>query len=335
MTCFSRKNIDLPYFQEIVFSSPKKHTPFFTIIIMKRKILILLTITLLAHLTSFADKAKKIMDTIKDSSDKTVLVVAHRGAWHVQPENSIKAIEECIAIGVDIVEFDVRKTKDGKLVVIHDTTVDRTTNGTGKVSELTFEEIRKLYLKDKDGKLTKCKIPTFEEAMLATKGRIVANIDTSISICELLPILIDTKTIDEVIYKNASYTHHIEKARQMFGKDADKIVYMPILSDKKMEQATKKIVENIEKGNTPVAYELIISPKDKKMFSEFNRIKKGKSRVWVNTMWNNISGGYHDNLALRKPDAIWGELIRKGATMLQTDRPSEMLRYLRLKNLHN
>ena len=302
---------------------------------MKRKILILLSITLLANLTSFADKAKKIMDTLKDPTDPSVLVIAHRGAWLVQPENSIKAIEECIAIGVDIVEFDVRKTKDGKLVVIHDTTVDRTTNGTGKVAELTFEEIRNLYLKDSTGKLTKCKIPTFEEAMRATKGRIVANIDTSVSICELLPILIETGTTEEVIYKNASYPYHIGKARQMFGKDADKITYMPILSDKKMEQATKTIVENIENGKTPVAYELIISPNDKKMFSEFNRIRKGKSRVWVNTMWNNISGGYHDNLALKKPDAAWGKLIRYGATMLQTDRPSEMLRYLRLKNLHN
>lgn len=69
---------------------------------------------------------------------------AHRGAMGTHPENTLTAFRAAIEVGVHMIEFDVQLTKDNKLVVIHDDTVDRTTNGTGKVSELTFEEIREL-----------------------------------------------------------------------------------------------------------------------------------------------------------------------------------------------
>ena len=87
----------------------------------------------------------------------------HRGCWRLAPENSIKAIEECIRIGVDMVEIDVRRTKDGHLVVIHDRSVQRTTNGKGLVAELTLEELQKLRLKQglggKNAVLTLARIP--------------------------------------------------------------------------------------------------------------------------------------------------------------------------------
>jgi len=69
---------------------------------------------------------------------------AHRGAMETHPENTITAFREAIKAGVHMIEFDVQLSKDKKLAVIHDATVDRTTNGTGKVSELTLAEIRKL-----------------------------------------------------------------------------------------------------------------------------------------------------------------------------------------------
>ncbi|MEM7658856.1 MAG: glycerophosphodiester phosphodiesterase family protein, partial [Bacteroidota bacterium] len=60
-----------------------------------------------------------------------VLAVSHRGDWRYAPENSLMAVQRCIDLGVDIVEIDVRMTKDGHLVAMHDKTVDRTTNGSG------------------------------------------------------------------------------------------------------------------------------------------------------------------------------------------------------------
>lgn len=71
-------------------------------------------------------------------------ICAHRGANETHPENTIAAFEEAVRLGAQMVEFDVRMTKDNRLVVIHDASVDRTTNGTGSVADLTWAEIKKL-----------------------------------------------------------------------------------------------------------------------------------------------------------------------------------------------
>lgn len=72
------------------------------------------------------------------------LVIAHRGGAGLFPENTLYAFEQSHRIGVDILELDIRATKDGKVVVIHDSTVNRTTDGSGPVSEMTLAEVKKL-----------------------------------------------------------------------------------------------------------------------------------------------------------------------------------------------
>jgi glycerophosphoryl diester phosphodiesterase len=71
-------------------------------------------------------------------------VVGHRGAPRDEPENTLASFERAIRIGADWIEFDLRRTKDGVLVVIHDEKVDRTTNGKGLVRDLTFKELQEL-----------------------------------------------------------------------------------------------------------------------------------------------------------------------------------------------
>ena len=88
-----------------------------------------------------------------------MIKVGHRGARAYEPENTLRSFKKAIELGVDAVELDVRKTKDGQLVVIHDADVKRTTNGEGLVSELTLKEIKSLST-EKDEK-----IPTLEEAL--------------------------------------------------------------------------------------------------------------------------------------------------------------------------
>jgi glycerophosphoryl diester phosphodiesterase len=73
-----------------------------------------------------------------------VLVIAHRGGSNLWPENTLYAFENAVELGVDVLEMDVRSTKDGVIVVIHDATVDRTTNGTGLVQECSFAELQTL-----------------------------------------------------------------------------------------------------------------------------------------------------------------------------------------------
>ena len=91
---------------------------------------------------------------------------AHRGASETHPENTIPAFMEAIAAGAQMIEFDIQLTKDSALVIMHDETVDRTTNGKGKVSELTLAEIRQLDAGSKKGaQYAGTRVPTFEEAL--------------------------------------------------------------------------------------------------------------------------------------------------------------------------
>lgn len=91
-------------------------------------------------------------------------VIAHRGGTTGTPENTLAAFENAIALGADWLEMDVQRTRDGTLVVIHDTTVDRTTDGTGRVGDLTLAQLRAL---DAGGGE---RIPTFAEVIALAKA---------------------------------------------------------------------------------------------------------------------------------------------------------------------
>ena len=88
-----------------------------------------------------------------------MLKIGHRGARAYEPENTLRSFKRALEFGVDAVELDVRRTKDGSLVVIHDAKVDRTTNGEGLVNEFTLEEIKQLVTEKGE------KIPTLEEVL--------------------------------------------------------------------------------------------------------------------------------------------------------------------------
>src|ERR1035437_496086 len=75
------------------------------------------------------------------------LVIAHRGNSACFPENTLESFRQGMALGVDALEFDVRLSRDGQAVVIHDPTLERTTDGTGAVSARTLEELRRLDLR--------------------------------------------------------------------------------------------------------------------------------------------------------------------------------------------
>lgn len=93
-----------------------------------------------------------------------IVVAAHRGLKCHYPENTLLAFQKALETDVDMLEFDLRLSKDGVVVVIHDETVDRTTNGTGKVSDFTLAELQQLDAGGWFGKVFEgLKIPTFEE----------------------------------------------------------------------------------------------------------------------------------------------------------------------------
>ena len=93
-------------------------------------------------------------------------ICAHRGAGSTHPENTLPAFREAIRLGAHQIEFDVRRLKDGELVVIHDATVDRTTNGHGRVAELTIDKIKKLDAGAwKNPKFAGTRVPTLAETL--------------------------------------------------------------------------------------------------------------------------------------------------------------------------
>ncbi len=125
---------------------------------------------------------------------KDVVFIAHRGAsgkGH-SPENTISAFREAINIGVDCVECDVHSTKDGHIVVIHDNTVNRTTNKRGAVAEMTLDEIKQADAGSWfSTSFTGERIPTLGELLELTKGKVV-------TVIEIKPNNITKRVIEEV-----------------------------------------------------------------------------------------------------------------------------------------
>lgn len=107
-----------------------------------------------------------------------VMVIAHRGFSYIAPENTIESFQRAIDIGVDMIELDIHLTKDNEIVVIHDDTVNRTTNGKGYVKDLTLNELKKLDAGSWfDPNFSVEKIPTLEEVLKISYNKVMVNIE--------------------------------------------------------------------------------------------------------------------------------------------------------------
>jgi glycerophosphoryl diester phosphodiesterase len=144
-----------------------------------------------------------------------MLRIGHRGARAYEPENTIRSFKKAIEIGVDAVELDVRKTRDGQLVVIHDADVKRTTDGKGLVSELTLKEI-KAFSTDKGEK-----IPTLKEALdfLDKKVKILIELKEAGTEEEVLALAHKNK-LEESVIVTSFLEDALRKVRE-FDKDIE------------------------------------------------------------------------------------------------------------------
>ena len=283
---------------------------------------------------------EQILQNLRNPSENNVLVVAHRGDWRNAPENSMSAIDRALKMGVDIVEIDVRKTKDGHLIVMHDKTVDRTTNGKGKIAEIMLDSIKKLTLKNGAGMKTKHKVPILREVLMRIKGKpLLLNLDKAwASLPESYAILKETGTIDQAIFKGNDPLHVM---REKHGDLMDSINYMPMVwpINYNIYGETAEAPDTYAKGfmdnYNPIAFEVIYDKEDSPVFEAIKLMKKDGVTVWVNTLWDELCAGHTDEMALKDPEKHWGWVIKNGANVIQTDRPKELLDYLRNKKLHN
>lgn len=111
-----------------------------------------------------------------DKNDTSIFIISHRGDWHGTAENSLHSIQKAIEKGCQGVMVDVKKTKDDSLIIFSDDSLDRMTNGTGAVSDLTLAEIKKLRMREYRGHMTPLKVPTLSEALNFCKGKILIGV---------------------------------------------------------------------------------------------------------------------------------------------------------------
>lgn len=121
-----------------------------------------------------------LQQVFKYTGDGSVIISGHRGAWRnsIYPDNSLEGMQYAAEkVSGVFFEIDPRLTKDSVIVLMHDAILDRTTNGTGKLADYTFEELDTIRLKDDHGNTTAFKIPTLEEVIRWSIGRAVMNLD--------------------------------------------------------------------------------------------------------------------------------------------------------------
>lgn len=248
----------------------------------------------------------------------TPWIATHRGQWRDNPENSIPGILDAIKDGADIVEIDISSTKDGQLVLMHDKTVDRTTNGTGNVADMTLEEIKKLRLRQSQGNgpapVTEYQVPTFKEVLAAVKGKnVLLNLDKGWQHRDqMLKEVLEEDMLQYALFKGSPT---VEEAVAFMKANPD-AYYMHVINDKEADHFDKFV----EAGVMPDVFEIAWdSDSDPQGADDFWKKVDGKAAIYANSMWNSVGGGHTDEASLIDPAAGWGFHVSRGADIIQTD----------------
>ena len=304
---------------------------------MKRFILSIMFVAV-ALIAVAESRTDKLLRELHNPKSDYVFVIAHRADWRNFPENSLEAIESAIAMGVDIVELDVHRTADGEIVVCHDKTINRTTNGKGKISELTLDYIRSRYLRAGHGATTRYKMPTLAEALDVCKGRVLINLDKAVNYYDqIMEMLVERKMADQVIMKSSKSPAAM---KEFFSNHKQNMLYMPVINyNEKSWGKHEQLFNDYLATDLPfIAFEMCWNgslPGEKKVF---NRVLKSGKRLWINTLWGSLCGGYengyYDDRAVGNEDKIYGKILSYGASMIQTDRPEMLIKYLESKGRH-
>ncbi|MCX8524600.1 glycerophosphodiester phosphodiesterase family protein [Chryseobacterium formosus] len=266
--------------------------------------------------------------SLSEFPDDKIMVVAHRGDWREAPENSVWAIKKAIEKGVDMAEIDLAMTKDSILILMHDNTIDRTTTGKGKPSDFTLEEIKKLNLRDGLGVETQMKVPTLEEILILSNGKILLNLDKGFDyIKQVYPMVKKRNMLDQILFKgHESYAEFNRK----YGDIKKDIHYMPII-----KLGNKEDLKNISeylKNYKVYGFEFTIGITEDNLI-DFKKLKENKVKIWVNSLWPHHNAGNNDDKVLDNSN-VYDWYLQKGVNIIQTDRPKELINFLKMKKLY-
>ena len=241
---------------------------------------------------------------------KRFLVSCHRGCTEHAPENTVAAARDAVRIGADLIECDVRTTADGHLVIMHDSTVDRTTDGFGPISGMTLAQVRRLRIRDtRFASLGTHHVPTLAELVNAVGRRAGFYIDTKdVHPAALKRVLRDP----QVIAKSFAYIStdeaslwkkHIPELRLMATAPDD------VRTPKQMRDFVTKFQLSALDGPLTLTKEQIA-------------VATEMGVVFI-----------PDTLTLTEGPEIWSDVIARGAAGIQTDRPTALLGFLRTRGI--
>ena len=285
----------------------------------------------------YANRAEKILAEINDPNSEYVVVISHRGDWRNYPENSIPAIESIIRMGVAMMELDVKMTKDSVLVLMHDQTINRMTNGKGLIKDMTYDSLMTFKMKRAHNVTTdSLRIPTLREALLCCKDRILVNVDHAYPYYkEIVELTEELGVTGQVLMKGKS---GIDKVNEDMAKHEHNLLYMPVIDINK-PKGQALFAEYVDRGVVPMAFEVCWQYPGEEMDNCVAEIKKMGSKLWVNTFWPSVCGGFGNDddaaLEVADPAEVYGQYIDMGASMIQTDRPELLIKYLRSIGRHD
>ncbi len=269
-------------------------------------------------------KIERIIASFEDAGDGNVLIAAHKGQHKTFPEDSTDAMLSAVSLGAQIVEMDVRKTKDNVFILMHDETIDRTTSGSGAVSNLTFAEIEAFYLYEPDGTtLSNLKVPSLEDVMLALKGECLMMLDKSYDygFDEIAGLARSCGVENQVILKSSKTTSEMA---DVLNTNPDIYYGAGTISQGKYEDS----IENLPLEMISISYSdtnsWLVSSAAQTLSNTYD------VRVWNNSLDStpNNSAGHIDSLALTDPDGNWGWQIEHGVDIIQTDEIPALRDYL-------
>ena len=238
-------------------------------------------------------------------SRDTVMICAHRGFTRRAPENSLQAVMDAIEAGFEAIEIDVRHTKDNQLVLMHDATVDRTTNGRGQVEDLNRAELRNVQLVWR--KKPFAPIPLFSDVLEAAEGKIIIYVDMKTDRIDL---------IAEVLKKYDAYTWTI-----LHGCEEDVIAVSKIDPRFRVHTIvnTKAELDSLTKAVTPAMIEVSEVPTpDFVAYAHQRGIP-----VELDTMLK------PDFLAVKlKLPFLWKKIINSGVDFIMSDYPDRLRKFI-------
>lgn len=293
-----------------------------------------------------SNRAEAIAAKMHDPQTDYVVVACHRGDWRNFPENSISAIESIIRYGADIMELDLKMTKDSVLVLSHDKDVKRCTNfrkvfkdepgKSARICDLTYEEIQRLSLCRAHGiAIDTVKMPTLRQALACCKDRICVNVDQGYEYYgQVLAIAEELGVTDQILIKSKK---PIEVVAAYEAEYAHNMMYMPIVDIQK--PAGRALFDSyMEQGVVPLAYEVCWSSNDGTFDEVCRKILNQGSKIWVNTIWASLCGGdgNDDDAAYiaKEPGEVYQQYLDHGVSMIQTDRPEMLIGWLEKQGRH-